>query len=146
MKESRIQRVMDALDKMGLSQLYQLRGRVGRGEYKSYCILVYQGNSELIRKRMQVMQDSNDGFLISEKDLELRGSGEFFGTKQHGIPEFKIANLFEDMPTLKLVQNLCIRILNDDPLLKKEKNAKLKLMIDNKYKKYRYGTYECYYF
>ena len=127
--------VIENAERFGLAQLHQLRGRVGRGEYKSYCILVYQGNSELIRKRMQVMQDSNDGFLISEKDLELRGTGDFFGTKQHGIPDFKIANLFEDMPTLKLVQNLCIRILNDDPLLKKEKNAKLKLMIDNKYKK-----------
>lgn len=127
--------VIENAERFGLAQLHQLRGRVGRGEYKSYCILVYQGNSELIRKRMQVMQDSNDGFLISEKDLELRGTGDFFGTKQHGIPDFKIANLFEDMPTLKLVQNLCIRILNDDPLLKKEKNAKLKLMIDDKYKK-----------
>ena len=126
--------VIENAERFGLAQLHQLRGRVGRGEYKSYCILVYQGNSELIRKRMQVMQDSNDGFLISEKDLELRGTGDFFGTKQHGIPDFKIANLFEDMPTLKLVQNLCIRILNDDPLLKKEKNAKLKLMIDDKYK------------
>ena len=75
--------VYDA-DKMGLSQLYQLRGRVGRGEHQSYCILKYQGNSQIIRERMKVISSTNDGFVISEKDLELRGSGEFFGTRQHG--------------------------------------------------------------
>ena len=79
------------------------------------------------------MQETNDGFVISEKDLELRGSGEFFGTKQHGIPEFKIANLFEDMNILKLVQNLAMRILNSDPNLEKKENILLKTMIDKKF-------------
>ena len=83
---------------------------------------------------MQVMQDTNDGFIISEKDLELRGTGEFFGTKQHGLPEFKIANLFEDIKLLKLIQSLCIKILQDDPKIEKEKNIRLKKIIDEKLK------------
>ena len=124
--------VIENAERFGLAQLHQLRGRVGRGEYKSYCILKYQGNSEIIRKRMQVMQDTNDGFIISEKDLELRGSGEFFGTKQHGIPEFKVANLFEDIKLLKLVQNLTEKILQEDPTLELEKNEKLKKLVEDK--------------
>ena len=79
------------------------------------------------------MQETNDGFIISEKDLELRGSGEFFGTRQHGIPEFKVANLFEDMGILKKVQALAIKILSEDKNLKDSKNAKLKNTIDTKF-------------
>ena len=82
---------------------------------------------------MKVMQDTNDGFVISEKDLELRGAGEFFGTKQHGIPEFKVANLFEDMEILKSVQSLAIKILDEDPNLEKEENLVLKKTIDKKF-------------
>ena len=88
--------VVQNAERFGLAQLHQLRGRVGRGEYQSYCILKYQGDSPIIKERMKVISSTNDGFVISEKDLELRGSGEFFGTRQHGIPEFKIANLFEE--------------------------------------------------
>ena len=126
--------VIENAERFGLAQLHQLRGRVGRGEYKSYCILKYEGNSEIIRKRMQVMQDTNDGFIISEKDLELRGSGEFFGTKQHGLPEFKIANLFEDIKMLKLVQSVSTKILQEDPLLESEKNIRLKKLVEDKLK------------
>ena len=75
--------VIENAESFGLAQLHQLRGRVGRGEYKSYCILKYEGKGEVVRKRMKVMCDTNDGFIISEKDLELRGSGDFFGTMQH---------------------------------------------------------------
>lgn len=125
--------IIENAERFGLAQLHQLRGRVGRGEYQSYCILKYQGNSEVIRKRMKVMQDTNDGFIISEKDLELRGSGEFFGTKQHGLPEFKIANLFEDMPILKTVQQLVISILQQDPKLEREENRKLRKMVEEKF-------------
>ena len=125
--------VIQNAERFGLAALHQLRGRVGRGEYQSYCILKYQGKSDNIRQRMQIMQQTNDGFLISEKDLELRGSGEFFGTKQHGIPEFKVANLFEDMEILKVAQNLAIKILQDDPNLENEKNLILKNAINKKY-------------
>ena len=124
--------VIENAERFGLATLHQLRGRVGRGGYQSYCILKYQGNSEIIIKRMQVMQDTNDGFIISEKDLELRGSGEFFGTKQHGLPEFKIANLFEDMPMLKQVQSVAMKIISEDPELKEEKNRRLRKIIDKK--------------
>lgn len=126
--------VVENAERFGLAQLHQLRGRVGRGEYQSYCILKYQGSSEIIRQRMKTMQETNDGFVIAGKDLELRGSGEFFGTKQHGIPEFKIANLFEDMPMLKMVQSLAIKIEQEDPKLELEKNKKLKNLVENKLK------------
>ena len=125
--------VIQNAERFGLAALHQLRGRVGRGEYKSYCILKYQGKSNIVRERMKVMQDTNDGFVISEKDLELRGSGEFFGTKQHGIPEFKVANLFEDMNILKEVQSLAIKILDDDPNLEKKENMILKETISKKF-------------
>ena len=126
--------IVENAERFGLAQLHQLRGRVGRGEYQSYCILKYQGSSEVIRQRMKTMQETNDGFVIAGKDLELRGSGEFFGTKQHGIPEFKIANLFEDMPMLKMVQSLAIKIEQEDPKLELEKNKKLKILVENKLK------------
>lgn len=125
--------VIQNAERFGLAALHQLRGRVGRGEYKSYCILKYQGSSDNIRQRMKVMQDTNDGFVISEKDLELRGSGEFFGTKQHGIPEFKVANLFEDMDILKQAQNLAIKILDKDKNLEKPENKMLKEAINKKF-------------
>ncbi len=126
--------VVENAERFGLAQLHQLRGRVGRGEYKSYCILKYQGNSDIIRQRMKVMQETNDGFKISEKDLELRGSGEFFGTKQHGLPEFKIANIFEDMKMLKEIQQIAIQILNQDPNLSSDQNKLLKIAVNQKFK------------
>ena len=126
--------VIENAERFGLAQLHQLRGRVGRGEYKSFCILKYKGNSDIVKKRMKVMTQTNDGFIISEKDLELRGSGEFFGTKQHGIPEFKIANLFEDMEILKGVQSVAIKILEKDANLEKEENKLLKNMVNEKFK------------
>ena len=125
--------VIENAERFGLAQLHQLRGRVGRGEYKSYCILKYQGNSDVIRQRMNVMKSTNDGFVISEKDLELRGTGEFFGTKQHGIPEFKIANLFEDIQILKSVQAIAIKIIDKDQFLEKEENKLLRKVVDEKF-------------
>ena len=125
--------VVENAERFGLAQLHQLRGRVGRGEYKSYCILKYDSKSDVVRQRMKTMQETNDGFVIAEKDLELRGSGEFFGTRQHGLPELKIANLFEDMPTLKMVQSLAIKIEQEDPKLELEKNRPLRVLVSKKF-------------
>lgn len=126
--------VIENAERFGLAQLHQLRGRVGRGEYQSYCILKYQGSSDIIKKRMKVISSTNDGFVISEKDLELRGTGDFFGTKQHGIPDFKIANLFTDMSILKDAQTIAMSIISKDPVLENEENIPLKRLIDTKFK------------
>lgn len=126
--------IIENAERFGLAQLHQLRGRVGRGEYQSYCILKYQGNSEIIRERMKVISSTNDGFIISEKDLELRGSGEFFGTRQHGIPEFKIANLFEDIDVLKQAQGIAMEIIDKDPTLESTENELLRKMVEEKFK------------
>ena len=125
--------VIENSERFGLAQLHQLRGRVGRGEYKSYCILKYVGYNETIKKRLELMTKTNDGFVIAEKDLELRGSGDFFGTKQHGLPEFKIVNLFDDLEELKEVQALAISLINEDPELSLEKNKLLSIMANSKF-------------
>ena len=125
--------VIEDSQRFGLAQLHQLRGRVGRGEYKSYCILKYKGKGQNTKERMKVMCETNDGFVISQKDLELRGSGDFFGTMQHGIPEFKIANLFTDIDILKLVQGVAISVVDKDPKLEKEENKLLKELVKDKF-------------
>ncbi len=126
--------IIENAQRFGLAQLHQLRGRVGRGEYQSFCILKYEGNSQNIKERMNIIAKSDDGFVIAEKDLELRGSGEFFGTKQHGIPEFKIANLFTDIEMLKEVQAIVNEILSKDPELELPENKILNNMVETKFK------------
>ena len=117
----------------GLAQLHQLRGRVGRGEYQSYCILIYDSNSKTTKERMKTMKETDNGFIVAEKDLEIRGSGEFFGTRQHGLPEFKIANLFEDVSILKEVQALAAKIEEIDPRLENDYNKQLRKLVEEKF-------------
>lgn len=126
--------IVENAERFGLAQLHQLRGRVGRGEHQSYCILYNNGKTEVSAQRMQVMQKTNDGFVISEKDLELRGPGEFFGTRQHGIPDLKIANLYKDIDILKKAQEAAFEILKKDSLLMNDENLKLREMISRKFK------------
>ncbi|MCX7774168.1 MAG: ATP-dependent DNA helicase RecG [Clostridia bacterium] len=108
--------VIENAERFGLAQLHQLRGRVGRGSHQSYCILFNQSKSSISRQRMEIMTKSNDGFVISEKDLELRGPGDVFGVRQHGLPEFKIANLYRDMEILRSVQGVVKEIVDKNLL------------------------------
>ncbi len=106
--------IIENAERFGLSQLHQLRGRVGRGNEQAYCILFAHGSGDVTKKRMETMCTSNDGFYISEQDLRLRGPGDFFGTRQHGLPDLKIANLFRDMELLKSAQEAAAEILRKD--------------------------------
>ncbi len=117
--------IIENTERFGLAQLHQLRGRVGRGEHQSYCILVNEGKGKIAQERAKVMTETNDGFIIAEKDLEIRGPGDFFGLRQHGLPEFKIANMFSHMKILKIAQQASKEILLEDPLLEQEKNRGL---------------------
>ncbi len=126
--------IVENAERFGLAQLHQLRGRVGRGKHKSYCILKYESKSDIVAQRMKIMEQTNDGFVISEKDLELRGPGDFFGTMQHGVPEFKVANLFTDMDLLKQAQECSKKILINDPFLMLEENLGIKEKIEGLFK------------
>ena len=96
--------VIENAERFGLSTLHQLRGRVGRGQEQAYCIMFANSGSDITKKRMKTLCESNDGFYISEQDLKLRGPGDFFGTRQHGLPDLKVANLFTDAKILEYAQ------------------------------------------
>ncbi|MDD3839665.1 MAG: ATP-dependent DNA helicase RecG [Clostridia bacterium] len=104
--------VIENAERFGLAQLHQLRGRVGRGNYQAYCILISDLKSKVARERIKVMVNTNDGFEIAEKDLKIRGPGEFFGVKQHGIPELKIADLSKDIRILELAKKAAQEIID----------------------------------
>ncbi|MGZ7234418.1 ATP-dependent DNA helicase RecG, partial [Streptococcus pyogenes] len=97
-------------DRFGLSQLHQLRGRVGRGHKQSYAILVANPKTDSGKERMQAMTETTDGFVLAEKDLQMRGSGEVFGTRQSGLPEFQVANIIEDFPILEEARRVASQI------------------------------------
>lgn len=120
--------LVEHAERFGLSQLHQLRGRIGRGPRQSYCILMADvKQSKEARIRLKTMRDTNDGFKISEADLKLRGPGDFLGTKQSGLPDFKIADIIEDQPILELAKSKALEILDSDPELENVENAKLKV-------------------
>lgn len=103
--------VIENAERFGLATLHQLRGRVGRGNEQAYCIMIADADNELTKQRMKTMCDSNDGFYIAEQDLKQRGPGDFFGTRQHGLPEMRIANLFKDSEILKLADSAVCDVL-----------------------------------
>ena len=107
--------IVEDADRFGLSQLHQLRGRVGRGTLQSYCVLVSDSQNEKTRRRLQVMTQCSDGFRIAEEDLKLRGPGDFFGDRQHGLPQFKVADLSNDIELLQEAQQAAKDLLAQDP-------------------------------
>ncbi len=119
--------VIEHAERFGLSQLHQLRGRVGRGSEQSYCILMadYKKSAEAV-ERLEAMVDTDDGFKISEIDLKLRGAGDFFGTRQSGLPSFKIADLTEDVEILQDARRAAAEIVADDPRLQKPEHAAIR--------------------
>ena len=118
--------VIENADRFGLSQLHQLRGRVGRGQHKSWCILVSDAKGEEARARLSAMVHISDGFKIAEEDLRMRGPGDFFGSRQHGLPELHIADLGADMDVLRRAKDAAERLLQADPGLRKIENAGLR--------------------
>lgn len=112
--------IIENAERFGLAQLHQLRGRVGRGQYASYCILIANAKSNVTKKRMQIMTESTDGFFIAEQDLKLRGTGEIFGMKQSGDEGFILADLYEDIKILKAARNEANKIIyTDDSMCRK---------------------------
>jgi ATP-dependent DNA helicase RecG len=103
-----------------------LRGRIGRGKLQSTCVLLSDAQNEEALTRFQVLCDTNDGFVIAQRDLELRGPGDFFGSRQHGLPDMHIANLMTDTRTLYEAQKVAKEICDKDPALENEENASLK--------------------
>ena len=121
--------VIENAERFGLSQLHQLRGRVGRGKDKSYCILVSDAEGREARSRLEIMCKTSDGFKIADKDLELRGPGDFFGSRQSGIPKLKIADLTENMDIVRQSKEASEEILKNDPHLMLPENRRLKAAV-----------------
>jgi ATP-dependent DNA helicase RecG len=124
--------VINNAERFGLSALHQLRGRVGRGEYQSYCFLVSRTENAVSKSRLQVMEETQDGFKIAEEDLKLRKSGEIFGTKQSGFSDLKFTDIVHDVKTIKLVKDICTDYLKENKGI--IKNRYLKYDIEEKFK------------
>jgi ATP-dependent DNA helicase RecG len=118
--------IIASAQRFGLSQLHQLRGRIGRGSFQSFCILISSGESQEASARLSAMLASGDGFYIAEEDLKIRGPGEFFGNRQHGLAELKIANPLTQMQLLKAARDEAIKLLNQDPRLEERPHQLLK--------------------
>jgi len=112
--------IIENAERFGLSQLHQLRGRVGRGTAQSYCVLLTDAKNQITKARMKAMTDTTDGFKLAELDLAQRGAGDFFGTRQHGLPDFAIANLYRDMDILKIAQSAAQDVQSGKIALSKE--------------------------
>ena len=117
-------------ERFGLSQLHQLRGRVGRGSDQSYCILIADPKSDVGKERMTIMTETNDGFELSQKDLELRGPGDFFGKKQSGLPEFKVADMVHDFKVLEVARNDAAKLISSTAFWKSDDFHRLRLYLE----------------
>ncbi|HPY64737.1 MAG TPA: helicase-related protein, partial [Bacillota bacterium] len=114
--------IVENAERFGLSQLHQLRGRVGRSQIQSYCVLVSDSDDPLVRRRLTALCKNSSGFAIAEEDLLLRGPGDVFGVHQHGIPDFRVANLYEDGELLKEASRAVDQVFRDDPYLTNQEN------------------------
>ena len=121
--------LVEGADRFGLSQLHQFRGRVGRGEHQSYCILLAENAQGVAFDRMQIIQETNDGFRLAEEDLNIRGPGQFFGTRQSGMPDLRMAKL-SDMATLSLAREQAKSLFSRDPDLSRPEHAPLKHVLE----------------
>ena len=117
--------IVENAERFGLSQLHQLRGRVGRGNVQSYCILISDATNDAAVSRLRIMCSTNDGFVIANEDLKQRGPGDFFGSRQHGLPDMKIADMMTDMHLFTAAQEAAKQILAKDPDLTEKENAGL---------------------
>ena len=124
--------VVENAERFGLSQLHQLRGRVGRGQAKSSCILVTDAKGDEAKARMRFMFETTDGFNIADEDLRLRGPGDFFGTRQHGLPKLKIADILTDTKILTQTQQLAMDIMENDPQFQKAGYSQIGRMVARK--------------
>lgn len=122
--------VIENAERFGLSQLHQLRGRIGRGQYKSTCILITDAQNDASQKRMKIMESTTDGFKIADEDLKLRGPGEFFGSRQHGLPQLRIADMLKDKETLEETRKAARQISSLDPELTSPENEGLRLEVE----------------
>ena len=125
--------VIEGADRFGLAQLHQLRGRIGRGQSNSYCLLFAETQSEIAKNRLDIMTRSNDGFEIAEKDLAIRGPGELLSARQHGLPDLKIANIIEDMDLLILARRNAFELVEADPMLTDAEHANIRKTLINKF-------------
>ncbi|KPK76515.1 MAG: hypothetical protein AMJ79_06430 [Phycisphaerae bacterium SM23_30] len=125
--------VIESAGQFGLAQLHQLRGRIGRGQKKSYCLLFGGAKTEAARNRLEIMEKTNDGFVISEEDLRIRGPGEFFGTAQHGLGELKIADLVRDTDLLRRARRDALEVARSDPELKAPQHQVLREAMQEKF-------------
>ncbi|MBR7142966.1 MAG: ATP-dependent DNA helicase RecG [Clostridia bacterium] len=132
--------VVENAERFGLSQLHQLRGRVGRGQRKSYCMLFCEDKGAEAARRMAAMCETNDGFVIAKRDLELRGPGDFFGNRQHGLPEFRLADIASDMAVMEQAREAAELILNGDPLLQEPRHQVLAQQVDGMFSRCGYGA------
>ncbi len=126
--------LVEHAERFGLTQLHQLRGRVGRGSYKSYCILTRRNINHNSLQRLKIMENNNDGFLIADEDLKMRGPGEFFGTRQSGFFKFRIANMINDGKIIRRARETAFKIIKEDPSLKSPKNKIISRLFNKYYK------------
>ena len=128
--------VIEHAERFGLAQLHQLRGRIGRGEHASFCLLIAEATTEESEKRLNAIISTTDGFEIAKQDLLIRGPGHYFGRHQHGLNELKVANPVTQLDILEIARQEAIDLMTTDPLLEKEEHRLIKSIVQRRYPTY----------